>query len=85
MKHFLYILKSQVADKYYVGISQNPELRLQYHNSFESGFTSRYRPWEIIFKKEYQTKKEAMLAERKLKSWKSKIMIQRVISGELDI
>ena len=37
MSYFLYILKSLSADKFYVGISANPELRLSYHNSFEKG------------------------------------------------
>ncbi|MBU1117005.1 MAG: GIY-YIG nuclease family protein, partial [Bacteroidetes bacterium] len=45
MIYFLYILKSKSANKFYVGISQSPTLRLQYHNSFEKGFTARYRPW----------------------------------------
>ncbi|MBK6914942.1 MAG: GIY-YIG nuclease family protein [Ignavibacteriales bacterium] len=51
MSYFLYILKSFSTDKFYVGISANPELLLSYHNSFEKGFTSRYRPWKIIFNK----------------------------------
>ncbi|MBU0476094.1 MAG: GIY-YIG nuclease family protein, partial [Bacteroidetes bacterium] len=37
MIYFLYILKSKSANKFYVGISQSPTLRLQYHNSFEKG------------------------------------------------
>ena len=84
MKYYLYILKSKVANKYYIGISQNPETRLQYHNSFEKGFTSRYRPWEIVLTKDFDSKNQAMLAEKKLKSWKSKKTIEKVISGEIE-
>ncbi len=82
MKHFLYILKSLPAEKFYVGISNNPLRRLEYHNSIEKGFTSKYRPWEIVFIKEYESKREAQRTERKIKSWKSSIMIERIISGE---
>ncbi|MHB1688038.1 MAG: GIY-YIG nuclease family protein [Ignavibacteriaceae bacterium] len=85
MKYFLYILKSKTVDKFYTGISQNPQLRLEYHNSFEKGFTSRYRPWKIVFTKEFQTKEEALNIERKIKGWKSRVMIERVISGEIKI
>ena len=85
MKYYLYILESKSAKRYYTGISQNAEKRLEYHNTMEKGFTSRYRPWEIKFTKGYDTKEEAMLAERKIKSWKSKTMIERVISGEIKI
>jgi putative endonuclease len=85
MVYYLYILKSQTADKYYTGISHNPELRLQYHNTLEKGFTSRYRPWEIKFKKEFADKLIAAAAEKKIKSWKSSVMIEKLISGEVSI
>ncbi len=83
MKYFLYILKSKSADKFYVGISQNPNRRLEYHNSFEKGFTSRYRPWEIVFIHEFNSKTDASKMEKKIKSWKSSKMIQRVIDGDI--
>ncbi|MDP3684189.1 MAG: GIY-YIG nuclease family protein, partial [Ignavibacteria bacterium] len=62
-----------------------PELRLSYHNTFEKGFTSRYRPWEIAFTKEYESKEVAHQMELKIKNWKSKKMIERVISGEIQV
>ena len=83
MQYFLYILKSKTVDKYYTGISQNPETRLQYHNTVEKGFTSRYRPWEIIYIKEYETKEIALTIERKVKGWKSKVMIGKLINGDV--
>jgi hypothetical protein len=30
----------------------------------------------------YETKEAAMAAERKIKSWKSRVMIERLMSGE---
>ncbi len=85
MKYSLYILKSVQTPKYYTGISQNPQRRLEYHNTIEKGFTSRYRPWEIIFTKEYETRQEASKAEIKIKSWKSKKMIEMLVEGKLEI
>ncbi|OGU77207.1 MAG: excinuclease ABC subunit C [Ignavibacteria bacterium RBG_16_34_14] len=72
MKHYLYILKSETADKYYIGISKHSLKRLEYHNTVEKGFTSRYRPWKIVFSKEYASKEEAMMIQRKIKGWKNK-------------
>jgi putative endonuclease len=80
--YYLYILKSETADRYYVGISSNPHRRLEYHNSFEKGFTSRYRPWQLVFTKEYPFKTEAHAAETKIKGWKSRRMIERLIAGD---
>ena len=85
MSYFLYILKSRSSGKYYTGISSNPQRRLIYHNSIEKGFTSRFRPWEIIFDKEFPTKTEALQIERKIKSWKSRKMIEKIICGEIEI
>ena len=85
MSYFVYILKSQSADKYYIGSSLDPERRLKFHNTIEKGFTSRYRPWELVYIKEYSSKKEALSAERKIKSWKSKKKVIKLINGEIDI
>lgn len=85
MKYFLYILKSETHAKYYTGISQNPHRRLEYHNTLEKGFTSRYRPWKMVFVKGYDSKNEALLIEKKIKSWKSKKMIEKVLNGEIEL
>ncbi len=83
--YFLYILHSESADRYYVGISSDPERRLYFHNSVEKGFTSRYRPWSKVFVKEYPSKADAQMAESTVKSWKSRKMIERLIAGKLSI
>ena len=85
MSYFLYILKSKSAEKYYTGISANPEVRLSYHNTIEKGFTARYCPWEIVFTQEYPSKEIAHEIELKIKSWKSKKMIERIIKGDLQV
>lgn len=83
--YFLYILKSGTVDRYYVGISSNPARRLEFHNTFEKGFTSRYRPWRIVFTKAYPSKAEAHAAEKMVKGWKSRRMIERLIGGDVTI
>ncbi|MBA4310884.1 MAG: hypothetical protein C0425_11210 [Chlorobiaceae bacterium] len=35
MKHYIYILKSLSAVKFYIGYSQNPAKRLLFHNTIE--------------------------------------------------
>ncbi len=85
MAYFLYILKSKVVAKFYVGISQNPTLRLEYHNTIEKGFTSRYRPWEIVYTQEFRSKSEALVVEQKIKRWKSKKMIERILDGDIKL
>jgi len=83
--YYLYILKSRSSGKYYVGSSENPQRRLEFHNSVEKGFTSRYRPWEIVLTREFPDKHTAQTAERKIKSWKSKIMIEKLLRGIVEL
>ena len=85
MPHFVYILKSLSAAKYYVGSSENPNRRLEFHNTIEKGFTSRYRPWEIVFNQEFSSKSEALRVEKKIKNWKSRKMIEKLVGGEIKI
>jgi len=84
-RYSLYILKSESAARHYVGISSDPERRLYFHNAIEKGFTSRYRPWSLVYVKEYPSKAVAQFAEKRIKSWKSRKMIERLIAGELSI
>ena len=85
MGYSVYILKSKKVEKFYIGYSSNPSRRLEFHNSVEKGFTLRYRPWELVYQKEYELKTEALSAERKIKSWKSKEMIKKLINQEIEI
>jgi len=80
---WLYILKSESAEKYYVGVSTDPQRRLMFHNSIEKGFTSRYRPWKLVLVKEYESRKAAMQAEKTVKSWKSQKRIIQLVRGEV--
>ncbi|RKZ34729.1 hypothetical protein DRQ33_01480 [bacterium] len=37
MHHYLYILYSNSLDKYYIGVSKNPKVRLHFHNTSTKG------------------------------------------------
>jgi putative endonuclease len=78
---YTYIIYSLTKGKYYVGVSENPEERLKKHNSKNRGFTNRADDWGIVFRKEFETKSEALNFERQIKSWKSRIKIQKMIAS----
>ncbi len=65
--YYVYILESEVDGTFYKGISQDYLKRLLQHNSGESLFTKNKMPWKIIFVQVFETKKEALIQERKLK------------------
>ena len=65
--HYLYVLLSE-DHKYYVGITNDLERRLEQHNNGFSDFTSKYRPWKLIYYEAYTSEKLAKTRERKLKN-----------------
>jgi putative endonuclease len=64
----VYILFSEKFNKHYTGFSSNVALRLKSHNEFGKEWTSRYRPWKLIYLKEFKTKAEAFQYEKWLKT-----------------
>ena len=75
MKCYLYILESVKNGMFYIGISENPDKRLNEHNSASSKFTKGKGPWKRIFLLEFPDKTSAMSRERKLKNLKSRVKL----------
>ncbi len=68
MIYTVYILFSEKYNKHYTGFTSNLPLRLKSHNEFGDDWTSKYRPWKLIYSKEFDSKKEAMNYEKFLKT-----------------
>ena len=68
MKFTVYILFSEKYNKHYAGFTTNVALRIKSHNEFGKEWTSRYRPWKLIYVNDFETKAEAMKYEEWLKT-----------------
>ena len=77
-----YILYSIIRDKYYVGSTSDLEVRLQKHNSNHAGFTGHTGDWKILWHESFATRTEALIKENQIKKWKSRKMIEKLISRE---
>jgi len=65
----VYVLYSAKYNQIYIGFTSDLPNRFLSHNELATkGHTIKYRPWVIAHTEEYQTKKEAMLREKQLKS-----------------
>ena len=78
-QYFVYILRSVKDGSFYIGYSQNIEDRLWEHNIGRTGYSSKRRPWELIYKEEYASSTEALKREKYLKSLKSKKYIEKLV------
>jgi len=64
---YIYILQSLKDFGYYLGITDNPEKRLQEHNMGKTKSTKSRIPFVLKYKEVYQTKTEARKREIELK------------------
>ncbi len=68
MHYFMYILKSKIVDRFYIGQTSNLKKRIKRHNSGEMFSTKPYCPWKIIYFETFLTRSDAMKREHFLKS-----------------
>jgi len=82
--YYIYILHSASCDIYYVGQTDNIDIRLQAHNSSDRNtFTSKHRPWRLAALFECgDSRSDAMRLEKFIKNQKSKALILKMISAE---
>ncbi len=78
--YFVYIIQSIKDNSWYYGFSENPEVRLVFHNAGQSTFTKRKIPWELIFKRSFDSKSDALKFERYLKKTRNKTFILKEYS-----
>ena len=81
--YFVYILKSQTANRYYIGCTQNLVKRVNVHNKGRNLSTKSGIPWELILYKAFLDKKEAFRAEKLIKSYKGGNQFKRILLGEV--
>ena len=74
----VYVLRSKVAKKSYVGFTDNLDRRLIEHNSGKGFYTSRFAPWEIIHTEEYDSLEEAKEREKFLKTTSGRRFLKKI-------
>ena len=72
MEFVTYILYSFSSQRFYVGYSTNLIQRIYWHNNGSKGFTTRFRPWKVVYVEFFATKEEAMNREHYFKSGKGR-------------
>jgi len=68
--YFVYVLWPASASRFYIGISEDPDVRLAQHNAGVSKWTSNYDSWELVLVERYANYSEARKRELLLKKQK---------------
>jgi len=81
--HYLYILHSKTANKFYVGETYELKNRINSHNNhyYQNAFTKVADDWEYVLTFECQAEADAVYLERFIKRMKSKTFIQKIIQN----
>ena len=79
MKCFVYIIRSLKNESFYIGSSTDPQKRLEEHNLGHTLFTKNNRPYKLVFTQEFKDISKARTVERKIKSWKRRDFIEKII------
>ncbi len=80
---FVYVLQSERNGRFYIGSTNNLEERYIEHNSGQSPYTRNNRPYKVVFFQEYKSLEEARKIEFKLKSFKNRKIIEKIIEEKV--
>jgi putative endonuclease len=81
MNFSVYILYSNTLDRFYIGMSNNVDIRLNFHlNPSENRkFTAKANDWTLFLSINELTKNQALNIEKHIKKMKSKTYIQNLL------
>lgn len=79
--YYTYILQSQQDDSFYIGVTEDLLIRLKEHNSGLSKYTSRKKPWKLVYYEKYETLSDSRKREIFLKRQKNRSFYLRLING----
>ena len=65
----VYVLQNKLG-RFYIGLSEDPERRLEQHNAGVSKWTRTYRPWTLVWRSDRMSLGDARRFESLLKRQK---------------
>ena len=80
----VYVLKSKKDGKFYIGSTGNFSLRLKQHDDGLVKSTRNRRPLDLVYKEEFDTKKEALAREKYFKGGgRARKLLKELIEGSV--
>ena len=80
--YFVYIIESSKNKRIYTGITSDLSKRLKEHNNGENISTKAYKPWNILYSEEYDSRTKAAKREKYLKSGKGREYIKKLLNRQ---
>ena len=83
-KYYIYVIKSLINGRHYVGLTEDVSKRLKKHNERKVRSTKAYAPYKLLYVEEYNDRKDARKREIFLKTGQGRDSIKNILS-EKDI
>lgn len=80
---YVYVLKSQKDDGWYIGSTSDINKRLKFHNKGNVKSTKYRRPLELIYSEEFETRALAEKAEQYYKSGAGRLKLKKKLEKYL--
>jgi putative endonuclease len=79
--HYVYIIYSQSADRYYIGETNNIKARIEQHNNgqFKGSYTTIAKDWALYFKISCENIVIARKIEKHIKRMKSRKYLENLL------
>ena len=78
---YVYVLRSETNNKYYIGCTNNIDRRITEHNTGKSLYTKNKGPWKLMYTEQFDNLSNAMQREKQIKSWKKRSAIDKLINA----
>ncbi|MDA2914200.1 GIY-YIG nuclease family protein [Acidobacteriia bacterium AH_259_A11_L15] len=75
----LYVLRSELTGKRYVGSTSNVASRLEQHNRGKVRATKGGRPWKLVYVEQFNTDRAARRREVSLKGGQGRAELDRIL------
>lgn len=76
---YVYILRFLRNGRYYIGSTIDLRTRIRLHKSGHTYTTKRFGEFKVVFTQKIDSISKARTIERKIKSWKRKDFIEKII------
>lgn len=81
--HYIYVLESKIDRSWYIGRTSNIDRRLNEHNTGNSIYTNKKKPWKLIYLEGYMDIDDAKGREEYLKSGAGIIRLKQQLNNYL--
>ena len=82
MPFHVYVLKSTATGRFYTGSTMDLRKRLDEHATGVARYTRGRGPWQLVHSEEFETRSQAMLRERFLKTGRGREWIKSILAGD---